>query len=253
MVARLTRSVVTLSSPMSFAQGQALEDKLLTEVSGSRNHVAAGVWRMERCLVMPMKFGGIMNFNALSVESRSRGWPIYLRRTGGDLTPQHPGFFNFSYAFRANAMSKRTVAGAYQFLCDPLLNWIATLVRKEPQLGATSDSFCDGDFNINLDGRKVAGTAQRWRSAREYGAGEEFIVLGHAVVLASGPIDPCVEIVNWFRARTATGMAVKTESHTTLLQEGLHEDEQHLNCVDLMQSFGNYLQNSDTYGDIQFS
>jgi len=253
MAARLTRSLVTLTSPISFAQGQALEEQLVAEVSGTQNLVAAGLWRLEQCLVMPSKFSEIINFNALSVESRARGWPLCLRRTGGDLTPQHPGFFNFSYAFRSTSMGKRTVADAYRYLCSPLLDWIAIQLLKKPMLGATPGSFCDGDFNINVEGKKVAGTAQRWKVAPPSSIGEEFIVLGHAVVFASGPIEPCVDIVNWFRERTITGPTVKAESHTTLLAEGLREKDRHFNCADLMHSFGNHLKKSNSHGETLYN
>lgn len=250
MADSLTRSVITRVQPLSFTQGSLLEQQLVADVSRKPGHVSSAVWWLEQCLVMPSKFGNIPNFAGIREEGIAMGWPFFLRNTGGDLMPQHPGFFNFSCAFRMSFLEKRSFSEAYQFLCMPLLDWIANRFSADPTLGSTSNSICNGDFNINVNGKKVAGTAQRWKVIEVPGAEKDVVVLGHAVVFACGPVELCVNIVNWFRDRTGTEGAVTAASHATLLPSEMRAEHQHFQCADLMRSFSKYLQSPKLFDHV---
>lgn len=78
------------------------------------------------------------------------------------VTETHPGFsFDDGYRLIGNAVA------------DALLEF--GIVAS---MGAVDGSFCDGTWNVIVDGRKLAGTAQRWRP-RETGN----LALIHAAIL----------------------------------------------------------------------
>ncbi len=73
-------------------------------------------------------------------------------------------------------------------------------------------SFCDGRYNVTLDGRKLAGTAQRWR---RNGAGRP-VVLAHAALLVGAEREEMVEVVNTFTRRCASAPDCQADSHLGL-------------------------------------
>lgn len=77
--------------------------------------------------------------------------------------------------------------------------------------GPTPGSFCDGDWNLSIAGKKVVGTAQRWRPI---GAGRSR-VLAHGLILAGGGIEPRAEAVSAFNRAICLG-PVLAKAHTTL-------------------------------------
>lgn len=80
------------------------------------------------------------------------------------------------------------------------------------ETGATPDSFCDGAWNLSIRGRKLVGTAQRWRPLR----GGRARILAHALILTDGRI--AAQAVDAFHRDLGLGH-VRAEVHTTLEAE----------------------------------
>lgn len=90
--------------------------------------------------------------------------PIGIRATGGTVVPQGAGTANLTLFTR-----HRTHPGIRAFYgawCAALAEGFATL-GLGVDVGPCAGSFCDGDYNLLLDGRKLVGTAQRWGRARD--------------------------------------------------------------------------------------
>ena len=106
-----------------------------------------------------------------------------IRATGGTVVPQGKGTANLTLFTR-----HREHPGIRKFYTD----WCAALAEGFETLGLTTTvgpcegSFCDGEFNLLLDGRKLVGTAQRWGRARDGST----IGHHHAVVMMGA--DPAV-------------------------------------------------------------
>ena len=108
--------------------------------------------------------------------------PIATRSTGGTVVPQGQGTINisvFSHHPRHPGIRETYIA-----LCQALMTGFATM-GLETVVGARPGSFCDGDHNILLGGRKLVGTAQRWA----IGADGSAICLHHCVILSGGDPD----------------------------------------------------------------
>lgn len=119
--------------------------------------------------------------------SRAPGWatrslPLQVRASGGGLVPQGPGLTNLSLVWRSGAAAIASDA-IYRALCDRLQAALAQLgVAAAAQ--AIERSFCDGRYNLAVDGRKIAGTAQAWRRIDG-----QPVVLAHAVLIVDADVE----------------------------------------------------------------
>ncbi|MFH7495134.1 lipoate--protein ligase family protein, partial [Pseudomonas syringae pv. tagetis] len=72
---------------------------------------------------------------------------------------------------------------------------------------------CDGRFNVNLNARKMVGTAQRWRKSR---GGTRPVVLAHCALLLDDERLQMAGAVNLFNELCELEPRVRAESHIAL-------------------------------------
>jgi lipoate-protein ligase A len=103
--------------------------------------------------------------------------------------------------------ARMSITAAYDLVCAP----IERALRTVPGLGRgkVERSFCDGDHNVTAGGRKLAGTAQRWRRSAEGTA----VILAHALILHDCDIPAAVEAVNGLRAALGLGAEAVPDAH----------------------------------------
>ena len=160
-----------------------------------------------QAIVAPQALAQRAGFAAAAEASAARGWPVLLRGSGGGAVPQGPGVLNLALCWPV--LPEDSIDGFYRRLCAPIVEALAGLgLRAEP--GATPDSFCDGSFNLAISGRKIVGTAQRWRAG-----GGARRVLAHALVLVDPPLDAGVAAVAALHADLGLG-SVRREVHAAL-------------------------------------
>lgn len=186
------------------------EAALLEEVVAGRREKGCLVWATKPCLIAPRSYLRRETFADARRKMKEIGWPVYLRPTGGDVTPQGAGTLNVSTVFRVGKEEGRNLEDIYRWLCDPLISWVKSL-GKQASYGSVNQSFCDGRFNVAVDGRKLAGTAQRWRACSS-GDGD-WAVLAHAIVLVDAAIEDGVAAVNRFYGYCGMEDRVTSESH----------------------------------------
>ncbi|HCF0145223.1 lipoate--protein ligase family protein, partial [Pseudomonas aeruginosa] len=148
----------------SVQDGLDAERALLDEVCGGAREHGLLLWQpCDRALVMPRRMERLEGFAPASAAVAERGWPVLLRDTGGEPVPQSPGVLNIalSYALGPGDNEQTRIETAYLRLCQPICDWLRER-GLDAGVGAVAGSFCDGRYNVTLDGRKLAGTAQRW-------------------------------------------------------------------------------------------
>jgi lipoate-protein ligase A len=119
------------------------------------------------------------------------GWQLFSRRSGGAPVPQTSGVINLSHFYLWPDDRNYSVKLAYENLCHVLSLFFAQFgVRTDAH--ATPNSFCDGDYNLNIAGRKIVGTAQRVLSVRK---GRK-LVLAQACLLIDDDMERLVKPVN---------------------------------------------------------
>ncbi|MDV7143781.1 hypothetical protein R3X27_13930 [Tropicimonas sp. TH_r6] len=186
------------------ADGLALEAEMF---SASGPQVA--LWSAEnRALVCPRAYRTRPGFDLAVMHSTARGWPVHQRRTGGGTVPQGPGVLNLSFAVTVGRGFN--IEAGYK-LITRIIQSVTSAQRLKAHTGATPGSFCDGTWNLSLEGRKFVGTAQRWRSR----GGGRSRMLAHALILVEGEIAPGAGAVDAFHEDLGLD-PVRSEVHTTL-------------------------------------
>ncbi|MFT3689083.1 lipoate--protein ligase family protein [Paenirhodobacter sp.] len=162
------------------------------------------LWEAQaRAIVLPQALSHRAGFEAATSASAARGWPLILRGSGGGAVPQGPGGINLALCL---AVEGHSIGDIYREICAPIQRVLAARgIRAEP--GATPDSFCDGSFNLGVGGRKIVGTAQRWRAGGR--------ALAHALILFDPPLDEGVAAVDALH-RDLGLPPIRREVHATI-------------------------------------
>ncbi|WP_019029260.1 lipoate--protein ligase family protein [Colwellia piezophila] len=138
-------------------------------------------------------------------------WLLQARKTGGAPVPQCPGVINLSHLYLWQHEKPYSIPLAYENLCSVLHDFFKQF-NLVSQAHATEFSYCDGDYNINLKGKKVVGTAQR--VILKKGGGR--IVLAQAFILVDVILEEIIKSVNLCYQLSDKTERVKAKVHTTL-------------------------------------
>ncbi|OSR69297.1 Octanoyl-[GcvH]:protein N-octanoyltransferase [Pseudomonas syringae pv. actinidiae] len=193
---------------------QAEQDLLASVCSGAAEHGLL-LWRpTDRALVMPRRMSRLPGFAEASETLADNGWPVLLRETGGEPVPQSCATVNIALVYAQPPMDidRDRIETAYLRLCQPILDLLIELCGKA-SLGEVAGAFCDGRFNVNLEGRKMVGTAQRWRQSQ---GGTRPVVLAHGALLLDDERVQMVAAVNRFNELCELEQRVRADSHIAL-------------------------------------
>ncbi|GFM82867.1 hypothetical protein PSCICN_35590 [Pseudomonas cichorii] len=195
---------------------QAEQDLLASVCAGDSDHGLL-FWRPnDQALVMPRRMSRLPGFTEASETLADSGWPVLLRETGGEPVPQSAATVNIAlvYAQPSKDADRDRIEIAYRRLCQPILD-LLTELGGQASLGEVDGAFCDGRFNVNLDGRKMVGTAQRWRQSQ---GGTRPVVLAHGALLLNDERQQMVAAVNRFNELCELEARVRAQSHIALYE-----------------------------------
>jgi octanoyl-[GcvH]:protein N-octanoyltransferase len=155
------------------------------------------LWVNRPCLVTTRREARLPGFEAAARASEARGWPVFVRDSGGTTIPHLEGSLHLSLILPRQEGAEPGTDQVYTFLCEPVREALLSL-GVEAHYGIVANSFCDGRFNLVAQGRKVAGTSQRWKGGIPgHPVGEGFI-LAHMTLFVEGDLVEATEEVNRF-------------------------------------------------------
>jgi lipoate-protein ligase A len=195
--------------------GLKAEQDLLASVCAGDAEYGLLFWRPnDQALVMPRRLSRLDGFTEASETLSEMGWPVLLRESGGEPVPQSAATVNIAlvYVQPSSDLDKDRIEKAYLRLCQPILDAL-TAFGGNASLGEVEGAFCDGRFNVNLDGRKMVGTAQRWRQSQ---GGKRPVVLAHGAMLMDDQRAEMVNAVNRFNEMCDLEQRCKAGSHIAL-------------------------------------
>ncbi|MHC8317470.1 lipoyl protein ligase domain-containing protein [Pseudomonas sp. LB3P31] len=204
-----------LPTSLTVEAGLLAEQDLLAQICTGEAEFGLLFWQpSDRALVMPRRLSRLPAFEAASEVSAAAGWPVLLRETGGEPVPQSAATINIAlvYAPPRSEGDQNRIETAYRRLCDPICQLLDELGGSS-SLGEVEGAFCDGRFNVNLDGRKMVGTAQRWRQSK---GGTRPVGLVHGALLLDNEREFMVAAVNRFNEACGLEQRVRAASHIAL-------------------------------------
>ncbi|MGE8069361.1 lipoate--protein ligase family protein [Pseudomonas sp. NPDC089569] len=206
---------MTLPVSLTIEAGLQAEQDLLASVCAGNGESGLLFWQpSDRALVMPRRLNRLPGFDAACEVSAAAGWPVLLRETGGEPVPQSASTINIAlvYAPPRSEGDLNRIESGYRRLCDPICQLLDELGGTS-SLGEIDGAFCDGRFNVNLDGRKMVGTAQRWRQSQ---GGQRPVGLVHGAMLLDDERQSMVAAVNRFNEACGLEQRVRADSHIAL-------------------------------------
>lgn len=186
------------------ADGPVAEDAWCAR-SAATGRATAHLWQGASGLIVPRNCT-----TAPGWLQAARKHTLRVRASGGGVVPQGPGVFNLSLIWPADDSAPAGSEAIYLDLCAGLA---AALQRLDivATTQAVEGSFCDGRFNLAIDGRKIAGTAQSWRRF-----GGRMTVLAHAVIIASADPQTLTDAANAFERDQGSGRGYRADALTSV-------------------------------------
>lgn len=172
----------------------------------------AHLWQAPQCLIVTRKDTRLPRYQAACEQLAREGWPVHVRDSGGTAVPHGAGILNLSLLLPRTTTD---LGHYYHLLGAPLLTLLA-----EYGLAGSYDfvpgSFCDGQYNLVIGGRKITGTAQRWLAP---GQGHNGAVLAQAMLLVAGDVDEGTRMASRFYELAGGELRFAPGTSTTLAQQ----------------------------------
>ncbi|MFT7009560.1 MAG: octanoyl-[GcvH]:protein N-octanoyltransferase [Colwellia sp.] len=187
------------------------ESELITQIQAEELTQCLLLWQAkESTLVLPAG-NKWPESDTLTAGLLADGWQLHSRKTGGAPVPQCQGIINLSHLYLWSSETPYSISQAYKNLCA-VLSLFFKKFGLTSQMHATQFSYCDGDYNLNINGKKIVGTAQR--VILKKGGGK--IVLAQAFILIDVLLDEIIKPVNLCYALCDKTERVQANVHTTL-------------------------------------
>ena len=186
------------------------EAALLANVSENPTKHFVWFWQSTQGLIAPRKMSRLPGYDAIIRDMSASGWPVALRSTGGDVTPQGAGIVNVTHVYARPSKEKFDLDREYDRLCAPIESALGAGATRGWQPGA----FCDGAHNVQWNGLKFAGTAMRFRPCKVDKT--RYAVLAHALMLIRPPTSEAIDALNTFLAALQQDRRIELAAHTGL-------------------------------------
>lgn len=183
-----------LLRPAPFADAQAgidFETALLPRVGRGETGPLLFFARLPHCLVVTRRESRMEYFARARAQLECEGLPLAVRASGGSCVPQGPGMLNLSLVFPR--LKDWSLEDGYELICA-LFTRLLTSYGLSAATGEVPGSFCNGRYNLQVGGRKLLGTAQRWAG----GSRREAAILVHGGLLVDLDLDKATAAANRF-------------------------------------------------------
>lgn len=195
------------------AKALQYEASLIARLSDPAINSTLAFWTTDQCLVAPVSLTKRIGYAQACTRLRKIGWPVVVRKTGGGVTPQGRGILNVALAYALDPIESPTINGVYQMFCSPLIKLLAQS-GCNAHTGCVKDCFCDGAYNVVVDGKKVIGTAQRWTRVKSPESRQ--VVFAHALILIDADLTACIDAVNQLYLTCGIEKCAKVSAHANL-------------------------------------
>lgn len=137
----------------------ALTD-VLTTFSGINQQPIIHFWQLDQAMILGMKDTRVADLNSGLTALKQDGYNVVIRNAGGLGVIADEGVLNVSLILPNPTNKKMSIDEAYTLMW----NWIKLAFEDSDhsiEAFEISESYCPGTFDLSINGKKFAGTAQR--------------------------------------------------------------------------------------------
>jgi octanoyl-[GcvH]:protein N-octanoyltransferase len=135
--------------------GLAREDELLNKVGGLDIPAVLRVWINKPCLVIGKGFARRIPLCPADID----GIPVLVRSSGGEVVAHHLGVLNITLT-AAKQVWQASIEDAYNRFSQTVQKVLQEF-NIPAKVGQVADSYCPGNHDISLEGKKIMGISQR--------------------------------------------------------------------------------------------
>ena len=170
------------------------------------------VWACQQCIVVPRRLSVSHQFSQASSTLKERGYPVFVRETGGDAVVQGIGIVNLSLVLPVPSTEPDCIGRSYKRLCAPLFQILARHGVKA-YCAPVKGAMCDGAYNIVVGGRKLAGTAQRLCTTSDVNGKSIYVALAHMVISVDVDHEIACEAIGFLHSVLGSSSVFDPKSH----------------------------------------
>ncbi|SFB55519.1 octanoyl-[GcvH]:protein N-octanoyltransferase [Cohnella sp. OV330] len=170
-------------------------DELLCRAAGVGGPAICHLWRHPRAFVMGLRDSRLPRAREAAERLAGLGYDVAVRNSGGAAVPLDPGVVNLSLILPKDRAEDMAFHGDFERMYD-LIRLAVRQLGGEASKGEVVGSYCPGDFDLSIAGRKFCGIAQR-RQVKSYNV--------QAFVIADGEGDERARVVREFYELAAEG------------------------------------------------
>ncbi|HEY0828619.1 MAG TPA: biotin--protein ligase [Bacilli bacterium] len=138
------------------------------------------LWRHQKAVVLGIKDRRLSNAAEAIQQLGNQGYSVGTRNSGGAAVPLDAGVLNISFIFpkKQGALDFHPDFRLMVEMMDQFIQFTSTAGVRVHQ-GEVAGSYCPGQFDLSIEGKKFCGIAQRRQT-------KAFIVQGFILVEGSG-------------------------------------------------------------------
>jgi hypothetical protein len=183
--------VVCVPGAYSVEVGLARQQMRADELTRQSATPSLMVWRCRPALLVTHSETRLPHFDGAVAEMQAAGWPVLLRKSGGEACPVGPGTVQVSMI--EAAFSGATMNAKYAFLTK-LIQSTLGFFQIVSRTGSVAGAYCPGSYDLAVQGKKIAGMSQHWFRNR---CGIHCVVTAASINIDEPP-DVLAGVVNQF-------------------------------------------------------
>ena len=133
---------------------------IFTELAGKEQKIILHFWQLNQTMILGMKDTRVIDLKKGLNSLKKNNYEIVVRNSGGLGVVSDLGTLNLSLILPNLQECKFSIDQAYQFMWD----WIKLTFHDFPieiEAYEIPTSYCPGTYDLSIDGKKIAGIAQR--------------------------------------------------------------------------------------------
>lgn len=138
----------------------ALADSLMTHIGKQQQPAALHFWPTQNLVILGMMDTKLPYFSNGIKVIQSYGQDYIVRNSGGLAVVGDAGVLNFSLVFPEESNDRISIDEGYDYMFR-LIKEVFKEYDQTIEAYEIPDSYCPGDFDLSIDGKKFAGIAQR--------------------------------------------------------------------------------------------